>query len=357
MLSHLGPIALPGFDILELTLTTVDGWLQIAGKAQREPNDPRRGTWHWQGGHWWHFSHQAHGSYSALFDRGGNLHLATPAHGVDGLRYVREDGLIVTGDQTYNGARWAEAGFTPAVEGLSQFTYLGGVFIGQGETGCDVLIDGQRRRLLDGDTRFIRVTYDSTLDMWGIGITRLREGDAFVFFLGRAALRALPAVTTIPAPPPPPPTTEPPKMTELEIVQQVRAKYPTPLGTTHAACLIEIAQTLGGDAGLLRKDSGTTIVLPDGTRVAQDIIAYPNGDHYDCLGDAENEARPGWGYVGKIDPARYYRVAGSVPEPPTPPVPSPPDTELIKRVERLEALLTRLIAEGILTAKNLTFKP
>jgi hypothetical protein len=122
-----------------------------------------------------------------------------------------------------------------------------------------------------------------------------------------------------------------------EIVERVRVKYPTPLGERHGAFLIELARTLGGGAGLLAKDWGTFVELPDGRKVAQDIICYrvPDGAvHYDCLKDGEGVAEAVWQDKGPIDPARYVDVGAApipvppapVPPPPAPPAPQPPVT-------------------------------
>ena len=129
-----------------------------------------------------------------------------------------------------------------------------------------------------------------------------------------------------PPPPDPPPPPEPPTMPELDIVKQVRAKYPTPLGGQHAAFLLDCAKTLGKGAGLLRKDSGTNILLPDGVRVAQDIICYPTGRIFDILRDGEGAAEPTWGEANgsPVEASRYYAV-GATPPPPPPPDPPPPD--------------------------------
>lgn len=114
----------------------------------------------------------------------------------------------------------------------------------------------------------------------------------------------------------------------LEIVEAVRERYPTPLGERHGAFLIELARTLGGGAGLLAKDWGTFVRLPDGRGVAQDIIVYRDLDgatHYDVLADGEGQARPAWQFAGPVDPARYVDV-GAVPIPqpePEPPAPVP----------------------------------
>jgi hypothetical protein len=116
-----------------------------------------------------------------------------------------------------------------------------------------------------------------------------------------------------------------------QIVEQVRAKYPTPLGARHGAFLLEVAAALR--KGLVRKSWGTFVTLPDGTGVSQDCVMDPNGIHYDVLGDGENLATPAWSLVTEegtdkplILPAdRYYAVtAAPVPVPPPPPPPDPP---------------------------------
>lgn len=115
----------------------------------------------------------------------------------------------------------------------------------------------------------------------------------------------------------------------VEIVEAVRVKYPTPLGAEHGACLIAIAQALGGGAGLLLKDYGTHVTLPNGVKVSQDIICYPNGRIFDCLADGEGAAVPAWSEAHGSpisDLSRYYAVSAApppVPGPPAPPVPPP----------------------------------
>jgi hypothetical protein len=121
-------------------------------------------------------------------------------------------------------------------------------------------------------------------------------------------------------------------MSELDIVKAVRAKYPTPLGATHGMCLIEIAATIGNGAGLYKKDYGTFVVLRDGTKVSQDIIAYRDGTGYDCLGSGETDATPQWNKIGSLldDIAtRYYAINQS--PPPDPPPGPPPSVEYVTR--------------------------
>src|SRR5689334_19409574 len=112
----------------------------------------------------------------------------------------------------------------------------------------------------------------------------------------------------------------------LQIVQTVRAKYPTPLGAQHALFLLEVAGALG--LGLLKKSGGSFIVLPDGTKVSQDCVMERSGVHFDILSDGEGVAEPRFdkllnpdGTPFLTDPNNYYAVA-SVPV--TPPPPEPP---------------------------------
>lgn len=127
---------------------------------------------------------------------------------------------------------------------------------------------------------------------------------------------------------PPEPEPEPTPMPEIpdqrDVVARVRAQFPTPLGEMHADCLIAIVRTIGQGAGLLRKESGTFIDAGEFGRVAQDIICFPDGRIYDCLGDAEGAATPGWSEANgsPVDTERYVPVSDA-PDPD----PDPPDDE------------------------------
>lgn len=340
--SHLGMIELPGFDIIEFEITDVGGF-KIAGKAQREPNDPLRGTWLWRESthKWEHVALDAHGEYPCIFDAAGNLHRATPErNGSQGWRYLAENGELITGDDTKNDQR--RIGILLGLENFWEYSHLGSVTIGQGvefhdgreEAGCRVRIGGVRRNLMDGDTHCIRVHYSPALDVWAVGLTRFAQGDAYALQLTRAQLHQLSAIGAAPTPPPPTPVPEPPKPEptpvpipdQSSVVAAVRAKYPTPLGFTHSACLLEIAAAIGQGAGLLRKDAGSNILLPDGVRVSQDVIVFPNGEGYDCLGSGETLATPQWSgpIEGSPFPSnRYYKVSADVPPPPPQPGPQP----------------------------------
>jgi hypothetical protein len=358
-----GKIDLPGFDIIEFDITAAHGG-KLAGKAQTD--DPSKwGTWMWHATtrEWEHVSSSAHGTYPCLFTSDGVLALADGAHnGSQGWRYVDEHGRLVTGDDTLNSQR--RVGLELGLSDLWEYSHFAGVTIGQGDPpiGCHVLIDGTRRMLEPGGTHFIRVKYAQ--GVYAISMTKLAENTSVIHRMTRAELLMLPPVTTAP-PPQPPPVPEPiPEPLPVQIPDQsqtvaaVRAKYPTPLGATHGPCLLEIAAAIGQGAGLLRKDGGTHIVLPDGTRVAQDIICFPTGHIFDCLGDGEGAATPGWSeaHGSPVETSRYYRVTDAPIHPPTQPPTQPvPDTELAKRVEALERRLQRLETAGLMTAQ--VFRP
>lgn len=118
------------------------------------------------------------------------------------------------------------------------------------------------------------------------------------------------------------------------IVAQIRSQYPTPLAGSHGLFLIEVAQKLGG--GLLKKDFGTFVTLPNGTKVAQDIYAAPpvNGISkcWDILQDGEGAANPVFNPSDDQPESRYYAV-GTQPEPQPEPEPGP---SLEPRVVSLE---------------------
>ena len=232
------PVGVAGaFDISYLDITTVGGF-KIAGQAQCEPHSPNRGTWVWENGQWTQLSTEAPGTYPVMFDRNGHLHIATPErNGSQGWRYVSDDGDLVSGDDTLNAQR--RVGLALGLSDIWEYTHLGGVCIGQGETGCDVIVDGARRRLEDGDTHFIRVRHAA--GTWAVGITKLAQGEACVGWFTRGQLAGLPTVTLAPAPAPQPehpvspvvpPAPEPAPMPETfphsALLQQFAAKFPLP---------------------------------------------------------------------------------------------------------------------------------
>lgn len=337
--THLGPIPLPGFDVLFLAITNADGF-KIAGQAA----SLIAGTWEWARGEWRHVSPEAPGVYPVLYDERGSLHIAGHAQGSQGWRYLAEDGDLVSGDATLNAPRWNDAGRTPRVDPpLWEFAYLGGVFIGQGEGGCDVLIDGTRRRLLDGDTRFIRVSYDGT--RWGVGLTRLHERDGWRWTLTREDLLALPLVSDAPPNPPNPP--EPSMLMPLDawrVIEQMHARFAHTFPETEDGArgftemtLQQLAFTFpdGGwcwkrasvdrppskDCAARQVDGrfeGWDILAAAGHTGPRVLAAYPPVWH-DLIADGHQVPIA-------VSPVNHLGVTPPIPQPPIPqpPVPNPP---------------------------------
>lgn len=138
-----------------------------------------------------------------------------------------------------------------------------------------------------------------------------------------------------------------PVAAQRSIVAAIRANYPTPLAEKHGAFLIEVA--CATKKGLLRKDWGTFVRLPDGTGVSQDIVMEKDGSqHYDILGDGEGAAVPTWEPIGPIDASRYYPpLCAPSTDPIELPVDLPPaggDTvaALAARIKQLEAQVSAL---------------
>jgi hypothetical protein len=251
-----------------------------------------------------------------------------------GLSHITDTGIVVPWENMRLAADFAVG-----------FVRSGPYLVGEAfdNTGLRGSIDGQEGRLIlwpDApmhDPRIVVSGGQCVVVAWASGNRPARLG-----LVSPADIVTVPS----PAPVPPPPTPEPIPVPEIPdqtpIVTAVRARYPTPLGDQHPACLIAIAQAIGHGAGLLRKDAGTHVVLPNGTRVAQDIICFRDGAHYDVLGDAENAAAPGWSFVGSIDPARYVDVsAAPTPTPEPNPTPTPQPGSQLDRIETLLLDLSR----------------
>jgi hypothetical protein len=136
-------------------------------------------------------------------------------------------------------------------------------------------------------------------------------------------------------------------MTHLEVVQAVRAQFPTPLYPNHsAAFLVALCKRLQQEfpheppAGLRRKDAGNHTTLPDGTNVALDIVMYPDASAFDVLGSSETIAEPAWNFIGYLPRDWYVPVGGDS-------TPEPPDSNLAQRVLALEAQVAHLTAVAV----------
>ena len=380
-----GRIKLPGFDILEFRMTLAEGG-KIAGKAQREPGSPDVGTWLWRAttSKWEHVNASAHGTYPCIFTKDGTLVQADPAqHGSQGFRYVAEDGRLVSGDDTLNDQR--RVGLELGLDEMWEYTYLGGVVIGQGaewrdgheNAGCRVVIDGQRRSLEDGDTHFINVEHAD--GWWAVAMTKLAQGESVIYWLTRPELSMLPPVTQSPAPIPPPPVT-PPEPTPVSeafphsaLMQQFVAKFPLPQtpggGEAHEDkcrewCL-HLAQQVrfssGDESWGVKRAAGPqskdTIArkISNSQLVVFDLMASAGSGFPTLNTQPHGEVVTGQTFIPVI-PVNHLGSPAPAPQPPTQPPTQPvPDTELAKRVASLEKRLERLENAGLLL--GVTFKP
>jgi hypothetical protein len=140
----------------------------------------------------------------------------------------------------------------------------------------------------------------------------------------------------------------------LEVVKEVRGKYPTPLGKRHGDFLEEVAVRLS--LGLVAKSWGTFVETRDGVGVSQDCLMAHGGLHWDVLGDGEGAATPKFDLVvheGTEDPivlppSRYVAPrnrqdapGGPIAPPPVDPVVPDPIVPC-KGCQELEHKLTEL---------------
>ena len=229
-----------------------------------------------------------------------------------GIAYLTETGYV-----SWDANRFVQPGMlSPAFAGS---TFI----IGEDATsGLRVWLDGRPAHVWAGQWNDCTACPESV----GYCFAAWSPGKALRVVAGLHSLSELVTSDPVPVPIPPVPIPEPVPMPEIpdqtSVVASVRASYGTPLGAQHADCLLAIARAIGQGAGLLRKPDGFNVTLPDGVKVSQDIIAFPDGRIYDCLGDAEGAATPGWMDKGTVDPSRYYRVTEQ-PEPEPTPEPEP----------------------------------
>jgi hypothetical protein len=194
------PFPADGNHPLYHRITDVD-WFKFAGQAQVGTM-----TLEWADG-MWHERPMAVGVSPVIYDLSGVLHLSDGSVGSQGYRYVAEDGRLVTGDETYSpNTDFAQS---LGVQGLSQWSAYGGVYVGQGYDGGALVWDGAVLRLLEpGECTFIRVQ--------GVGdavaVSIVKPDGAVIIDTTVAELRALPPVEAPePEPLPPEPTPEPPE--------------------------------------------------------------------------------------------------------------------------------------------------
>lgn len=328
------------------------GDLRIIGQAQREPSDPQRGAWLYDGGQWQHLSTEAPGVSPCIFDLSGNVHIATAAQGSQGFRYCDLNGTLVTGDDTLNAQR--AKGVELGLSDFWEFTHLAGVTIGQGQAACIAQVGHGPHRVLEPgacyDIRFQREGDDCSVAM----IKREENKAVFLWFKAQE-LDGLP-LETGPIEPPIDPPVDPETPVQLPdnvyaTLKALRPKYPTPLGDQGAALLNEVAWTHRAEGyGLESKSGGNTCPQPTTGKTCGCDILRTQTLGWDCLGDAEGAGTPVQADSGPADPARFVAPIdpGNV-EPPVDPPVDPPTGDLEARVaalekgqKKLEARVTKL---------------
>jgi hypothetical protein len=248
-------------------------------------------------------------------------------HGTQGYRYVRPDGTIATGDETYK---------HPTLP-LWEYTDLGdGLLIGQGEDGA-VVWDGTMMRLLEpGHCTFIRANREG--DRVGIAIAKQQDGPSCVTFVcDMAELRALPPVTA-PTPPPqldPEPEPMPTIPNHFHVVQAMNRAYPDLIAANTMDTVKEFMwRTVWAlylhDAhwGFLSKSPAEHgMELAGVGRVSVDAIAYkgaePVVDILSSAGDGPGTGGITWGVDEHRRPSNLWMQP--VPFPNGAPPPDPPD--------------------------------
>lgn len=325
--------------------------VQLAGIGHQDD-----GCWLWNGSEWTRQG-TAFGPASVMFDHAGTLRVISEAPAV-GFRYFDANNQPISCESTH----------ADPSRGIWAYTEGPNWTIGQGGDGPKgedpvVLIhNGVRRLVRAGKCRFVKV--DQFRDIITIAFVEENEKKSVILTLNESELTnfdLFPHETTPKPTPPPPddppeedPLPEPQIPSRVADVAQIRAAYPTPLGSKHAEFLIEVTRHLG--AKLFRKEGGTHVTLPDGTPVSIDIIILENqldslgrrGNWWvDILGDGENLAIPGWeAHPNAGEPEKWVsppegpqEPPGDPQEPPTGPTGPDPLPELLKA---LEGILTRV---------------
>lgn len=301
---------------------------------------------------------QAFGMNGVIYDHFDKLVIADGSKeiGSQGWRFVGQNGALVPAQATY----------ADIPNGIFEYTEYGDVRIGQGpETGAVVHFpfrdkNGKlvmdKRWLVYGEltpkhaARNIRV--NRTGDNFAITVVCYAEHVTFVVYATLAELKALPTFQeTKPVPNPPSPKPEasvlPTEKDALAIVTEATKKYSTQKGRLRAYLIVNyVAWKLKAfGAGVYSKGkSGDGFDPPnDGVNeiISSDAIIFkPNWETFDCLGDAENRAKPAWdrttptgfgkqeNWRAPVDPDLLSVLAG-LPQPEPEPQPEvPPAGEL-----------------------------
>lgn len=301
--THLGNIPLPGENVLYLRITNVGGF-KMAGQGGRT-----NVAWLYENGTW-RVADQAAVGVSPCIFRNGALVVSHGEVGSQGYRYVRPDGSIATGDQTYS----------DIPNEIWEWTEYAGIKIGQGQQDCQLLANGKRYTVESGDARFIRVNGAGSL--LAITICKFAQRETVIKWIDMTEIPQLPVVAAQAPPPQPTPTPkpEPPKPTPMSIpnhldtLKAVRAKYPELVDRDQAVAILnEVAWIHRAEGfGLLAKPGGNHGAQPrTGTLCSIDWLVHrPSGQGFDAGVDGPDEKnkgalRPVWGSGENFDLSRF----------------------------------------------------
>lgn len=287
--THLGPVSLPGEDILFLDVAPTTPF-KVAGQSQNG-----RGTLESREGGQFQVVGSSFGVLPNIYLPNGDLLLATASH--QGFRYIDDNGRPVTGDESQRDPE----------TGLNEFTKTGGVTVGFADNGIHIVYNGVRRVVTPGDT------YGSYTVKFS------RAGDSFsLFYHDRATLSShaiwftRDEISQFPVFSPDDSNNtgggdSPVRLPDHIFIalKAARSKYPTPMAGRAAELLNEIAFSFKSEGwGLQRKEGGTTCSYSTLPSVACDILRNGNLG-WDVLGDAEGAAVPVQSESGPADPATF----------------------------------------------------
>lgn len=256
------------------------------------------------------------------------------ATGSQGIRWIRPDGTVVTGDSSY----------ADISRGVYQYTDFGDVVVGEGadEAGggcvCRFADDGILRRIEPGQVRFVRAQRVGT--NLALAFTRQDTREVVVVYATLDEMRQWTPVDVTPQPPVEPPMSAP---NHLDTVRLERAKYGTPLGVENAwkvTNAVAYTHRLEG-FGLRRKLDGQNY---NGYSI--DVIIHkPSGEWIDILGSSELAGNPQWSLTTPAGDTDVYWSPPLPPEDgtPEPPIEPPVDDDLEDRVRYLEEMVDHIV--------------
>lgn len=326
VLTHAGLWPLPGDNLL-FTRCSDAGGFRVAGQSHIG-----RGNMLSIGSDFYTIG-GSYGVSPVLFTPTGEVVQNEPKYGSQGFRYW--DGRPVTGDETY---------VHPTYPQLWEYTTLGDVTVGQGESGAIVYYQGKRRLLEPGNTRFIRFNRDGD----NLAFAIVMPGYCLLIWMTVQELAQLPEVAIMTAPPPPapdpPPVPGPEPMSlqapnEIETVRRVMREHPeinTRDENARGNILPYICAALGG------KPWGRKSRNAQGTDLNTDALTFLRADGlfeiYDVISGADGGAT--WDGFGPFRQGEngYWVEAQPVSGPPPTPDPPPPSDDLAKLRAQVEAM-------------------